>query len=80
MTGGVGQPDVVTLSQLERELKPDQGKFLFRKEEAGEQIADFYHRYMASPLRRDLAKQPPERPCYGTSLSRISTLCPTIGR
>lgn len=58
MTGGVGQPDLKTLSKLENELTPDQGKFLFTEKKVAGQIAEFYRRYMANPLRRDLVRQP----------------------
>jgi hypothetical protein len=57
MIGGVGQPDAKTLSKLESELAPDQGKLLFTEREAAGQIADFHSRYMANPLRRALGTQ-----------------------
>ncbi len=51
---GPGRPDVNGLRELESELGSGGGKLVFTLQEASEDIADFYARYLKRPLERDL--------------------------
>ena len=53
-TGMKGQPDVNRMRELEAELPPGSGKFVYTANEVGQDIADFYDRYLRRPLGRDL--------------------------